>query len=132
MTPVRMVRQHVARNPVARAVARQKLHAALVDQKIRLYLLEAGEPCAEFMEGLGLTLVTIGIACEKQKITNPSVSVLRGGLSACQQLMLADRYDPTQTVAIDLALQAAESLNKQLTADSIRQAWLLVNKESQT
>ena len=128
MIPVRKVSQHTARNPVARAVARQKLHAALVDQRIRLYLLAKGESCDEFMEGLGLTLATVGVACDIQKITHPVVKVLRGGLSACQQLMLANSYDPMQTVAIDLALQAAESLNKQLTADSIHEAWLRVTK----
>jgi hypothetical protein len=125
---MKIVRQQTARNPVARAVARQKLRAALVDQKIKLYLLDAGETCAEFMEGLGMTMVTIGIACEIQKVDNPDTSALKAGLLACQRLMELDSFNPMQATAIDVALTAAEELNKQLTADSIHEAWLLVRK----
>ena len=128
MIVVHKVNQQVARNPVARAVARQKLREELLEQKIKLYVTSKGDACAEFMEGLGLTLTTIGVACALQKLDSPQISVLRGGLSACQQLMLANAYDPLQTVAIDAALTAAEELNKKLTADSIYQAWLRVNK----
>lgn len=128
MKTMRKVRQQVARNPVARAVARQKLHATLVDQKIRLYMLDKGETCAEFMDGLSQTLATIGVACGIQKIENADTRVLRGGFSACQQMALADSYDPLQTTAIDVALSATENLNKQLTADSIQTAWRLVTQ----
>lgn len=123
--------KHLTKNPVSVAVARAKLRSALVDQKIKLYLLTKGEACDEFMEGLGLTLVTVGIACDLQKLDSPKTRVLRGGMSACQQLMLANSYDPMQTMAIDLALQAAEELNKQLAAESLIAAWARVTQGCQ-
>lgn len=129
MNPVRKVSQLMARNPVARAVARQQLREELLEQKIKLYVMSNGDACAELMEGLGLTLTTIGVACALQKLDSPQVRVLRGGLSACQQLMLADSYDPMQATAITAALTAAEELNPKLTAASIHDAWLWVNKE---
>ena len=128
MIVVRKVNEQVARNPVARALARQRLREELLEQKIKLYSMADGDACDELMEGLSLTLLTIGVACDLQKLKDPKTNVLRGGLSACQQLMLSNHYDIRQTVAISTALSAAEDLNKKLTPDAIHMAWIKVSK----
>jgi len=133
---IKVVRKQVAMNPVARAVARAKLHSTLTTQKIALYLMDPGSPCAELMDGLGQTLAIIGYAHEwehrsdsSEVIHCPEIRILRGGLSACRQMEATDWYDPMNTVAISNALDAAESLNKKLKPESVQQAWLKLVKE---
>jgi len=132
---IKVVSKNTAKNPVARAVARAKLHSTLMTQKIALYMMDKGSKCAELMEGLSTTLAVIGYAFEWQHRkgseadrNTPEIRVLRGGLSACHMMMDTDYYDPLNTVAIANALDAAESINKKLEADSIQRAWLALCK----
>ena len=115
----------IAKNPIARAVARNNLAAAVTKQKIRLYMMEDGEPCADDMEVIGKTLAVVGYASElDEKIGGDDlrVRVLRGGLSACKQLMIADKWDSAQVRAIDVALDAAMELNAKVNSDCINKA----------
>ena len=131
---IKITHQNIARNPVARAVARAKLHSTLVSQKIALYMMDKGDPCVELMLGLGHTLSVVGYAFEWQHIKDQAtvaasvdLKILRGGLSACDQLATATRYDPMHTVAIANALDAAERINLLCKPESIRQAWLTLS-----
>ena len=130
---IKVVSKAVATNPIARAVARQKLKQKLVDQKIALYMKDDGEDCVELMEGLGTTLAIIGMAASlepKIKQDDKRLSVLRGGLSACQQLLLSGKFDKSQTVSICRALDEAESLNFWLSPTSIQKAVTLCQPNS--
>lgn len=113
-------------------IAREKLKAALVEQKIALYLMAPGEDCTEILEGLGSTLALVGMAAElepKLKRDDPRIKILRGGLSACQQLIRAGgAYDPMQTVAICNGLDKAEELNKTISSASIYKAYICMSK----
>ena len=92
--------RNVANNPVARAIAKQALSKALRDQKIKLYMMDDGESCADICEGIGMTLGVIGYASELAGLGDtPENKILRGGLSACTQLLKADKWDKTHTVA---------------------------------
>lgn len=113
----RKVSKNTANNPVAQACARAKLHSVLRDQKIRLYMLDKGEPCEDLMEGVGVMLGVVGYAAVLQKLSGPDVNKVRGGHSACQQLVLAGKYDPLHTVAIAAAIDSAEALNKLIKAE---------------
>ena len=127
----RHVNRNVGLNPVARSVARKILHDALRDQKIKLYLMDEGEECYEICEGIGMTLAVIGAASEMDKKIGPhssSVKILRGGLSACQQMMHTGKWQKLNTVAIATALDAAEILNKQVKPDLINKAWHQLTK----
>lgn len=128
VTYYRVVSKNVANNSVARLIAREKLKVALINQKIALYMAQPGEDCTELLEGLALTLKMIGVASEfEPKIRNddPRLRLLRGGLSACQQLILADgRYDPEHTVAICRALDEAEELNKHVSPKALQRAFI--------
>ena len=113
-------------NPVARAVARAKLRSALVDQKIALYMMQPDEDCVELMMGLGMTLSVIGTATVLQDITPPEIPVLKAGLDACNVLADSGHYNPEHTTTIAAALDAAETINHQLTSGSILKAWELL------
>jgi hypothetical protein len=122
---VRIVDANTAKNPIARAVARKKLSNGLLTFKLWMYLREKDEPCADRLDDIGLMLATLGVASEldpKVGGDDRRVRILRGGLSACQQLMLTDKWDPTQTVAIDRAVECAEELNKVVGSQYIAQA----------
>jgi hypothetical protein len=121
--------RHVGNNPVARAIARAKLASMLSDLKIYLYLADNGDKSEQTMEtitGIGTMLAVVGHAAESDpKIDpdDPRVMLLRGGLSACRQCLEAGKWDSRNTVAVESALDAAESLNKDLKPDYINQSW---------
>lgn len=117
------VSRNVGLNPVARAVAKAKLHSDITTQKIRLFLMEKNEPCTELVLGVGESLGVIGFASELEGLTSsPDYKVLMGGLSACRQLSATGKYDPLQTVSIAAALDKAEILNSKVSARNINTA----------
>lgn len=122
MKQVRIVSKQTAMSQVARAVARDLLRKAIRTQKIALYMMSKGEPCEDITAGVGTTLALISKACEIQGLDNPDTRKLSGGLSACKQLTASGRYDPANTVAIDVALDSAELLNIKISAESMNQA----------
>lgn len=127
------VSKQTAQNPVARAVARDQLHKMLNDQGLRLYLKAKGDTCAELANGLGSCLTMVYAACvldhNNIDLDGPQVRILRGGISTCQQLAASDKYDPTCAVAIDMALDCAESLNRQVSPLAMTMAWRELSKD---
>lgn len=122
----RRVSPNVGRNPVAQAVARRELASAVLDLKIKLYLLAQGESCESVLIPVGQTLAVAGLATELDPALGQEVrelKVLRGGLSACQQLVLADRWDSLQVVAIEGALDAAMVLAARVKPRFISEAF---------
>jgi hypothetical protein len=84
-----------------------------------------GDDCVELLEGLGTTLAIIGMAAEMEPKIQPDdqrLRILRGGLSACQQLIKSGKFDKSQTVSICRALDEAEGLNVWISAASIQKA----------
>ena len=76
-------------------------------------------------ERVALMLAVVGVASELDpKIGGDDVGVriLRGGMSACQALISTDKWDSTQAVAIERALEEAEALNKRVHPKYIAQA----------
>ena len=122
---VRIVSAKTAKNPIARAVARKKLSDAMLMFKLWMYTRDNGDPCADMLDDISLMLATLGVASELDpKIggDDARVRVLRGGLSACQQLLVSDKWDTTQTVAIERAVECGEELNRIVGTQYIAQA----------
>lgn len=122
---IRSVPKNVATNPIARAVARQKLRHKIVDQKIALYLMEVGDDCGELLEGLETTLAIIGMAAEMEPKILPDdqrLRILRRGLSACQQMIKSGKCVKGQIISICRALDEAEGLNVWISAAAIQKA----------
>lgn len=122
----RHVTVHAAKNPIARAVAQKHLRATTVDQKIKLYMTEDGEPCADFCAGLGLTLSAMIRAAELDRKVGKDhllARIARGGASACEQMVKTNSFDRTNLTSLDRALDAVVDLNSILSAESVNRAW---------
>lgn len=118
---------HVARNPVARAIARSRVHDRLMAAKLRVCMMDAGVDESEFFDGLQRTMIVVGTGITSQfegKDMPTAVSVderiLRGGLSALQAC--ASCWDPAQMMAVVRAIEATEALNKVVTTDHLYDA----------
>lgn len=114
---VKYVSKNTALNPVARAMAQKKLADALLNHKINLYMMQDGESCYALLEDLAMMLATIGVASELDPDIggeDVGVRILRGGMSSCQALIKTDKWDSTQVVAIERALDEAQLLNKRV------------------
>ena len=114
---VKYVSRNTAMNPVARAVAQKKLASELLNHKIKLYMMQDGESCYVLLENLAMMLATIGVASELDPDVggdDVGVRILRGGMSACQALIKTDKWDSTQAVPIERALDEAQLLNKRV------------------
>ena len=117
-------------NPIAKAIIKQELTSQILNHKIRLYMLDAGEPCAQLMEATGVSIGMVGYAAEVEAAQpgsaftrdNPKLRVLRGGLSACQQMLLADRWDPLQATSIAMGIDAAVELVPLISPQSLATA----------
>lgn len=122
----RKVSLHAAKNPVARAFAQKGLRADMVDQKIKLYLTEDGEPCADFCSGIGLTLSAMIRAAELDRRVGKDhllTRIARGGASACEQMVKSNSFDRSNLVSLDRALDAIVDLNMRLSAEAVNQGW---------
>lgn len=121
----RKVTRNAGKNPVARAVARKHLESTLTTYKLRIYTLAEGEPCEDMCESVGMVLAIIGYGAALAGLgDSPPNRVLRGGLSACQQMLLTGKWTRLNTVALDHAIDAAQTLNTQVGPDYINRAWI--------
>lgn len=125
----RVVTGNTARNPVARAIARQKVHDILLTTKLRVYTLEDGVNDSKFMHGVLKSLVTVARAIELgrqrsyHQLTRDETrdfNVLRGGISALEQNLTC--WNSANAVAIEAAVDACERLNKIARTDCIADA----------
>lgn len=127
----REVSINTSANPVARAVARHRLKQALLEQKIQLYLLADGEPAANVLTAIGAMFAVVGLAAEIDKAIDrddPELRVMRGGLSACEQMMKAGAWASINAPAIERALDSAFALNKRIGFRPFNEAWMRLNR----
>lgn len=118
-------------NPIAQAVARQRLRSSVLDMKIALLMLTRGEPCADLLIGLAAIMQAMQIALQAEKLEGLEVNILKGGLNACLQQVQANFYDPDQTVAITAGLDACLTLVGRVKPQAINDAWASLTKGSQ-
>ena len=103
----------------------------ITTQLIRLYLLPSGVPCAELIEGIGLSFQAIALAAlyDGVETTRAEMKILRGAISACNALIATDRWNPIQAPALDVAFGASERLSATLSKKAITRAIKKVFKE---
>jgi len=120
------VKKAAGMNPVARAIARKRLQTALTDQKIQLYMLEEGAECTMMCFMIAQMLSALVDAAELDKTVgadNPEVRVMRGAISACEQMMETNRFARINIVALDKGLDAAFALNMRVSPEAFNRAW---------
>lgn len=116
----------VAANPVAKAIARAKVTKALLHAKLQVYSLEHGAECRGLLTEIGMVLAVIGMAGELDPKVGPhdsGVRIIRGGLSAINQMNVRAKWDSAQAVALEVAMNAAEDLNRVIKARYVLDAW---------
>lgn len=104
----------------------------ITTQLIRLYLLPSGAPCAELLEGVGLSLSTIATAALFDGVSpeRSEMKILRGAISACNAMIEVDRWNPIQAPALDAAFSAAERLSASLSEKAIKKSFTKIFKAS--
>lgn len=123
----------VASNPVARAIARSKVTKALLQAKLHIYSMGRGDNCKPLLLEIGQVLALIGMAGEldpKVGAHDSGVRIIRGGLSAINGMIGRGKWDPAQAVALEVAMDAAEDLNRILQQRYVLDAWQKLSKET--
>lgn len=125
LMPKRVKRQ-VGMNPIARAVARENLRKAITDQKIQLYLLKDGTPCRDIVVPMFLLLTAFVVAASRDKTVGSEVRevrILKGAISACDQMIANNSYHQANTTTLDVALDCAVELSKRVDPELFNTAW---------
>lgn len=122
----RKVKRTTGMNPIARAVARDNLRKAVTDQKIQLYLLAEGSPCVNILLPMLILMEAFILAVERDKDLSTDareVRILRGAISACDQMITDNSYRQTNTTTLDVALDCAVELSKKVDPVLFNAAW---------
>lgn len=125
ITPKRVTRQ-VGMNPIARAVAREVLRKAILDQKIQLYLTPEGAPCVDFCGPIFIlfsALIATAEADAKVGIDNYEVKIMRGTISALDQMMADNLYRRINIVSLETGLDCAQALAAKLNYERFNKEW---------
>ena len=118
------VDEHVARNPVARAIARQRITRGTRDFLLRLYLLPEGADVAADCQVAAKVLATaIAVMEAEGQHDSPDCRVMAGAMGAL--VGLAGRrwtWRTADAVALDQALQRALDVFTSATAAKLQRA----------
>jgi len=120
-----VVPMQVARNPVARAVARQRLAAAMRDFQLRIHLLPEGAQVPgdvhAAMQALTVCMFGMELAGHGDE---PAISVMRGAQSALLQCAeRGDRWHTADAMAVDAGLQHVQEWTPRIPAVIAARAW---------
>lgn len=124
----KVVDEHVARNPIARAMARAALSAAVLDFQLHPHLLPDGAKVqADGMASAKVLAVAIRVCEVTGQAQSPECRVMRGGLEVCVQLSERGwRWRTADVNALDIALQRALEVYRGAAAVVQTQAWQFV------
>jgi hypothetical protein len=122
-----IVHQNVARNPIARAIQKHRLHSAMVDFKMHCYFLEEGsQEQGNYMTAAQLYAVAIRL-CEVKGITE-GVPLLRAAMSCCMQRAREGfKWKLVDAVAMHNGMEVAERVVNASTALEVQDALAFVN-----
>lgn len=120
------VKKQTGMNPIARAVARENMRRSIIDQKIQLYVTLEGESCVEFcapMFTLFTALLATAKADPKIGIDNYETRVIRGALSALDQMIADNSYRRINIVSLETGLDCAQALTAKVDPVLFNQEW---------
>lgn len=119
-----VVSEHVARNPVARAIARQRIADAVRDFQTRLYLLEDGEDVqADILAAAKVLAVALSVMQQTGRMATPDARVMAGAMGQCASVTERKfRWKTADAVAIDEGLRRAVDVYRKATAAQVQAA----------
>lgn len=110
MSLVKKVKKNTALNPVARAIAREKMKEAVTTQRIAIFMFEEDEACADTAVVLSLPIYAITVSLEQMGETDSGD--IRKLKSACKVLgELAERqfkWRRAYAITIDNSLEICQ------------------------
>lgn len=125
-----IVSQHVARNPVARAVQRAKLASAMRDFQLTLYFLADGTEQADNIQAAAKVLAVALRLAEMRGLELHRANVLRGAMS-CLEAASNRRFvwRSQDAPAIDAGMERAAEIVTESTAQDVQMAWVFVESQ---
>lgn len=121
--------EDVARNPIARAVARQKLAGSIRDATIKFYLTPKGEQMIQDVQDASQVIIT---AIQILDQRGQDDSVMRAAISTLAQCSQDKfRWKPEYVTTVDVALQRAMDVFRQSNATETQQAYKVVQQKTQ-
>lgn len=120
------VSRNVGRNPVAQAIARSILKQAVLDQKIQLYLLKEDAQCIDVLVPIIMLFTAFVVTAERSPdigADTREARILKGAISACEQMIANNSYRKTNTTTLDVALDCAVELSRRVDPVLFNQVW---------
>lgn len=125
ITPTK-VKKQVGLNKVAQAVARENTRKAIIDQKIQLYITEEGVSCIDFCVPLWMIFKALTATAEADPeigTDNYEVRIIRGAISALDQMITDNLYRRVNITSLELALDCAHALVSKVDPVLFNQEW---------
>ena len=122
------VLEHVARSPVARAVARTRLRQAMADFQTRLYMLHDGEvvpiDCQAAAKALAVAAATLDVQGLGDSV---EARIIAGGMGAISDIARTRWvWRQRHAAAIDTALEHAKEVYTHAKAEEVNAAHRMV------
>ncbi|MCU0920192.1 MAG: hypothetical protein MUF08_03125 [Burkholderiaceae bacterium] len=123
----RVVPEHVARNPVARAIAVKRIEQAARDFALRVYLLKPGDDVRSDCHAAATVLaVSLAVLELQGRADSPDARVIAGSLSGLSSLAPSFRWRPELAVSVDQGLQRAVTTYREAPAGVVQRAYVRV------
>ena len=125
LAPTRVKRQ-VGMNPIAQLMARENMRKAILDQKIQLYMRDEGAECVDFCVPMWMTfraLVGAAGADPKVGVNTYEVKIIRGAISALEQMITDNMYRRVNIISLETALDCAYALVNKVNSVLFNQEW---------
>lgn len=129
----RVVPMHVARNPVARAVAMTRMRQAVLDFRLRLHFLPDGQRVDGDVHSAMQVLTVCLLAMDALgRAEEPDAKVMRGAQSTLLQCASQNcTWRVSYAQAVDIGLQRAVECFRTLPADVTARAWQRMHRIEQ-
>lgn len=125
-SPITKVKKAVGMNPIARAIAKQRLKQAILGYRVAVYLMDQGEPAeSDYTVMATIFASTMGAMPSQSDV---DYRKLKAGMSVCAQAALRGwTWDMADAVTLDNALEIVldvfPKLPPQAANESIKRVW---------
>jgi hypothetical protein len=102
------------------------MRKAILDQKIQLYMRSEGEPCDDFCVPMWMmfrALINAAGADPKVGVDIYEVKIIRGALSALEQMITDNKYRRVNIISLETALDCAYALTNKVNSVLFNQEW---------